>query len=221
MPAAAARPTAPRKRQRKRKRRAAFSSSSSSSSSSSDSDSESEKEAKPKPPTKSIPPPKAIPETADSSSESSSSSSSSSSESSSDVESENEDAAVPAAEPTHTEPNGPKPPRHFSPSPSPPPAQLPPFLNPGDEVHEKAMKEKFRKFWMASIADGFKDDLEEIRKVPWVRFLRYNKFTTTLPQEPNLSTSRLALLIDSLATGADVFTSSQKQGVNDIDVILE
>ena len=27
------------------------------------------------------------------------------------------------------------------------------------------MKEKFRKFWMASMADGFKDDLEQIRKV--------------------------------------------------------
>lgn len=27
------------------------------------------------------------------------------------------------------------------------------------------MKDKFRKFWMTSVADGFKDDLEQIRKV--------------------------------------------------------
>jgi hypothetical protein len=25
------------------------------------------------------------------------------------------------------------------------------------------MKARFKKFWMASVADGFKDDLEEIR----------------------------------------------------------
>jgi len=60
---------------------------------------------------------------------------------------------------------------------------------------------------MASVADGFKDDLEEIRK------------------EPNLDTSRLSLLIDSLASGADVFTSSSRPGdtqaVNEMEVILE
>jgi hypothetical protein len=32
-------------------------------------------------------------------------------------------------------------------------------------AQEQLMKERFRKFWMASIADGFRDDLEEIRKV--------------------------------------------------------
>lgn len=60
---------------------------------------------------------------------------------------------------------------------------------------------------MASMADGFKDDLEEIRK------------------EPNLGTSKLSLLIDSLASGADVFTSSSHSdrsgGINEIEVILE
>jgi hypothetical protein len=30
---------------------------------------------------------------------------------------------------------------------------------------ERDMKEKFRKFWMASVAEGFRDDLEELRKV--------------------------------------------------------
>jgi len=59
---------------------------------------------------------------------------------------------------------------------------------------------------MASVADGFKDDLEEIRK------------------EPNLGASRLALLIDSLASGADVFTSSRpgdSQAINEMEVVLE
>ncbi|KAF8238134.1 hypothetical protein L208DRAFT_1355439 [Tricholoma matsutake] len=67
------------------------------------------------------------------------------------------------------------------------------------------MKDKFRKFWMASIADGFRDDLEEIRK------------------EPNLGPSRLSLLIDSLASGADVFSSSrsEKSTINEVEVILE
>lgn len=55
---------------------------------------------------------------------------------------------------------------------------------------------------MESIADGFKDDLEEIRK------------------EPNMTTSRLALLIDSLASGAEVFTSSAKNGINEMEVVL-
>jgi ribosome assembly protein 3 len=34
-----------------------------------------------------------------------------------------------------------------------------------DAQQEQILKEKFRKFWMTSVADGFKDDLEEIRKV--------------------------------------------------------
>ncbi|KAJ7683518.1 hypothetical protein B0H17DRAFT_1073889, partial [Mycena rosella] len=61
------------------------------------------------------------------------------------------------------------------------------------------MKARFKKFWMASVADGFKDDLEEIRV-----------------KEPNLGASRLGLLIDSLASGADVFTSTA-QGANEIN----
>jgi hypothetical protein len=68
-------------------------------------------------------------------------------------------------------------------------------------------KDKFRKFWMTSIADGFKDDLEEIRK------------------EPNLGSSRLSMLIDSLASGADVFSSSSQPGggnaINEMEVVLD
>jgi len=66
------------------------------------------------------------------------------------------------------------------------------------------MRLKFRQFWMSSVADGFRDDLEEIRK------------------EPYLGSSRLALLIDSIASGADVFSSSSSNdlGVNEMEVIL-
>lgn len=41
-------------------------------------------------------------------------------------------------------------------------------------------------------------------------------------KEPNLGTSRLALLIDSLAAGADVFSSSSVENdtLNEMDVIL-
>lgn len=85
------------------------------------------------------------------------------------------------------------------------------------------MKDKFRKFWMASIADGFRDDLEEIRKVcfpcrPIMIFL-----TLVQCQEPNLGPSRLSLLIDSLASGADVFSSSrsEKSTINEVEVTLE
>jgi len=76
-----------------------------------------------------------------------------------------------------------------------------------DAQQEQILKEKFRKFWMTSVADGFKDDLEEIRK------------------EPNLGTSRLSLLINSLASGADVFTSASRPGdpqaINEMEVVLE
>jgi len=69
-------------------------------------------------------------------------------------------------------------------------------------VQEQQLKDKFRQFWMSAIADGFKDDLEEIRK------------------EPNLGPSRLALLIDSLAAGAEVFSSNDDTTINEMDVVL-
>ena len=32
-------------------------------------------------------------------------------------------------------------------------------------MKEQELKDRFRQFWMASVAEGFRDDLEEIRKV--------------------------------------------------------
>lgn len=43
-------------------------------------------------------------------------------------------------------------------------------------------------------------------------------------KEPGLTTSRLAMLIDSLASGADVFpsmTSSGSSGANEMEVVLD
>lgn len=100
-------------------------------------------------------------------------------------------------------------PRPRSPSPSLPSAEIPSFLPPNTsadyEAREQAMKHKFRQFWMSSLAEGFKEDLEEIRK------------------EPNLGPSKLALLIDSLAAGADIFTSSASASgtdMNEVDVVM-
>ncbi|KAI9571836.1 hypothetical protein HD554DRAFT_2168604 [Boletus coccyginus] len=90
-------------------------------------------------------------------------------------------------------------------SPSPQPSvDNPPFILLNGPEGERALNEKFREFWMASIAEGFRDDLEEIRK------------------EPNLGPSRLALLIQSLASGADVFSSSSAGGrVNEVEVVSD
>nr|GAT53094.1 predicted protein [Mycena chlorophos] len=190
----------PRKRTRKRKRRALSISSSSSSSSS-----ESDAPVAPKPP--SIPAKTAEPASSSEEEEDSSSSSDDSSDSSSESEAELV-ATKPA--PTKSAPRAARPPRRDSPSPEPHSPTLPSFLPPPDAPNfvdaEKEMKERFRKFWMASVADGFKDDLEQIRV-----------------KEPNLGQSRLALLIDSLASGADVFSSSTSQadGVNEMEVLLE
>ncbi|GLB33189.1 putative ribosome-assembly protein 3 [Lyophyllum shimeji] len=198
MPPAAARP-AQRKRTRKRKRRVA---SESSSSSSSGSDSETGEPSRPSKPTA---PPISQPEASSSSSETSS-------DSSSDSEIEPEPTIPAGPTPIARQPNAvtkARPVGRTSPSPSPPPGEIPSFIHTTDpaekESQEQLMKAKFRKFWMASVADGFKDDLEEIRK------------------EPNLGTSRLSLLIDSLASGADVFTTSSRpnksNSINEIEVI--
>lgn len=56
---------------------------------------------------------------------------------------------------------------------------------------------------MAAVVDGFKEDLEEIRK------------------EPNLTTAKLSLLIDSLASGADVFTASGKGDVGEMAMVVD
>ncbi|KDQ65162.1 hypothetical protein JAAARDRAFT_53058 [Jaapia argillacea MUCL 33604] len=191
-------PTA-RKRNRKRRRRAA-SSSSSSSSSSSDASSDEASSKRPVPVKQVIRP---SPESSDSSS--------SSSESDSDEETparpQNVSESAPVTDQTRGKPNA----RRRSPSASPPPATIPSFIPDKEDIltgptspNEQVLKERFRKFWMASVADGFRDDLEEIRK------------------EPNMTTSRLALLIDSLASGADVFASSEEmRETNEMEVVLE
>ena len=70
-----------------------------------------------------------------------------------------------------------------SPSPSPPP--VPSFLptEPDGSVDmgsEKQLKDRFRKFWMQSVADAFQDDLAQIHKVgvhkiseTWTHFSLY------------------------------------------------
>ena len=87
-------------------------------------------------------------------------------ESSSD---ESQDESVPGEEDVHisvpsTRSERDPPAQRDSPSPQ-PNVDIPPFILPNAPESEKALKERFRKFWMASIAEGFKDDLEEIRKV--------------------------------------------------------
>ena len=134
-----------RKRSRKRKRRATPSSSSS--------DSSSSEEENPKVVTPQIQKKKTLSE------------SSESSESDSDSTSNDSEIIAEQAQPKVIPPR-----RH---SPSPPPIVEKPSLIPfgstekdNDELQKEiALKEKFRKFWMASVADGFKDDLEQIRKV--------------------------------------------------------
>lgn len=159
-PAATKPPPTQKKRNRKRKRRAASSSSSSDSSSSSSTD-----EA-PKTTTKVVPivPSLSQPQLSDSSSESESSSS------------DDTTAEIPRGREPKNE--IPKTARQFSPSPSPPSAALPSFLpseNAEDDVgsKEKELQNRFRQFWMSSVADGFKEDLEEIRKVS--RYFRLDK----------------------------------------------
>ena len=132
-------PPTQRKRNRKRKRRAASTSDSSDSSSSSSTEDEA-----PKATTKIVPivPLPSQPQLdSDSSSDSESSSSS-----------DNTTAEIPRG-------------RQASPS-----AALPSFLpseGAEDDVgsKEKELQNRFRQFWMSSVVDGFKEDLEEIHKV--------------------------------------------------------
>nr|GAT47476.1 predicted protein [Mycena chlorophos] len=186
----------PRKRTRKRKRRALSISSSSSSSSS-----EIDAPVAPKAPPIAIKTAQPSSSTNDSDEESSSSSDSSSSDSDAGPSTTKSMPAKGAPAMTRL-------PRRDSPSPPPQSPTFPSFLPPPNAPNvvdaEKEMKERFRKFWMASVADGFKDDLEQIRV-----------------KEPNLGQSRLALLIDSLASGADVFSSTaQADGVNEMQPLL-
>ncbi|KAH9167038.1 hypothetical protein EDB89DRAFT_2115688 [Lactarius sanguifluus] len=193
-------PTAPRKRNRKRKRRLASSSSSSSSSDPASSDETPIKKA----PLKK----QATPSSAEEPS-SSSSSSPSSSDSEDNVLHESNALPLPAVSRVpfvKTQGSGRVMAR--SPSPSPPPVDLPPFLSSegssGRTEEEQALRNRFRQFWMASVADAFSDDLERIRK------------------EPSMTKSRLALLIDSLASGGEVFSSraGERGEMNEMEVVL-
>jgi hypothetical protein len=44
------------------------------------------------------------------------------------------------------------------------------------EQKEQKLRERFRSFWMASVADAFADDLEVIRKVGFVSSLFFESF---------------------------------------------
>ncbi|KAH9077715.1 hypothetical protein EDB83DRAFT_2345454 [Lactarius deliciosus] len=192
-------PTAPRKRNRKRKRRLASSSSSSSSSDSASSDETPVKKA----PLKK----QATPSSAEE--PSSSSSSPSSSDSEDDALHESNALPLPAVSRVpFVKTQGSERVKARSPSPSPPPVDLPPFLpsegSGGRAEEEQALRDRFRQFWMASVADAFSDDLERIRK------------------EPSMTKSRLALLIDSLASGGEVFSSraGERGEMNEMEVVL-
>ncbi|KAI0785578.1 hypothetical protein C8Q75DRAFT_809176 [Abortiporus biennis] len=214
MAAGAKQPPQPRKRTRKRKRRVASSSSSSSSSSSdsSSSDDENPSTVKTRVPVKSAPPPP--PEQSDSES-SSSDDSTSSSESDVDVRKNvpKSTTQVPMEVDSVEQQKAARRPRSPSP-PLPQPAEIPSFLlSKGDDENdqvqkqEQEMKEKFKKFWMSTLVDAFEDDLKEIQK------------------EPNMNPSRLALLIDSLASGSEVFSSSvahaeTEDHSNDMEIVL-
>jgi len=198
-----------RKRNRKRKRRVA-SSSGSSSSSSEDSSSDPEDEEPTTVKLKTQVPTKLV-VSKDSSSSSESSESDSESDSSSGGESIHQEDDVEMLDaPVPTEKSGKRERVVYSRSPSPIPAPVPSFLptNPDgsiDTESEQQLKDKFRKFWMQSVADAFQDDLVQIHK------------------EPGMSKSRLAMLVDSLASGADVFTASslaETRGMNEMDIVM-
>ncbi|KAJ1308849.1 hypothetical protein OPQ81_004537 [Rhizoctonia solani] len=201
MPLAKAATVPTRKRNRKRKRRAASSSSSSSSSSASSSSEDESPQATTIPVSSAAVTARVVTQRGHSDPDS---------DSDSDSASDSDSSASSESS------RSPKRRRGDSHSPSPPPTDLPPVLpTPGTEnarQREEELKVRFRKFWMASVADGFRADLEELHK------------------EPNLTESRLSLLIDSLASGADVFMSAPPgnnsrglesiNGINEMEVVL-
>ncbi|KAF5375632.1 hypothetical protein D9757_008509 [Collybiopsis confluens] len=207
MTSAAAAPRKRPNRNRKRKRRAASVASSSSSSSGDSSDSSSENESIIQ---TTVPAPANV-----------ESSSASSSSSDSDDSDDNEPRS-------RTQPPPPTRLRSPSPGPIPPSAvRIPSFLPErqakDDDVEmssskekddsESALQEKFRQFWMSSIVDGFKDDLDVIRKARF--FFSF---------DPTFTPSKLSVLIDSLAAGAEIYSSQPLSGrreASDMDIILE
>ena len=57
--------------------------------------------------------------------------------------------------------------RRSSPSRSPPPSTGA-AVSAKNVVQEQAVKDRFRQLWMASVADGFKEDLEDMRKASFL-----------------------------------------------------
>lgn len=233
-PASASKPPPARKRQRKRKRRAASSSSSSSSSSDSDSSGPDQPAfRKVKLPIQA----KKLQEKESSSSSSSSSDESSDSDSSTSRGQKQklvfnsttvgtngtQEAKAATTRRARRSPSPDIPINTFLPS-----SFLPETgKHEDDKQKEDELKGKFRKLWMSSIADAFKDDLEVIQKASPLPSSIHSSILTTMilksSQEPNMNPSRLAVLIESLASGADVFTSSAKPAtseVNEMEIIV-
>ncbi len=76
---------------------------------------------------------------------------------------------------------------------------------------------------MASVADAFGDDLEQIRQVrPQSKSPFFSPVAHADVKEPNMTKSRLGLLIDSLASGGEVFSSHAGENgrLNEMDVVL-
>ena len=213
-----------RKRNRKRKRRDV---SSSSSSSDSDSSSDVDSVTKSKAVTASVPLATA---TGSDSGSGSSSSDATSSSSDSDEEEESREAQQDRDGQNATDENRPDSESKSKAKarvPSPPPLHnVPvPSLTAGNIEKEQELKARFRQFWMGSIAEAFADDLNEIRKVSAhtrCRFVTQDSRTQKLSQEPNMTQSRLGLLIDSLAAGADVYSSRGPggEGTSEMAIVL-
>jgi len=79
-------------------------------------------------------------------------------------------------------------PNRMSNSPSPSPRQLPAFFAPRTTEEEDERRIRFRRLYMDKLVEGFSGDLETLRA-----------------SDPSLSGQRLQRLIDSLASGIDVF----------------
>jgi ribosome assembly protein 3 len=73
---------------------------------------------------------------------------------------------------------------------------------------------------MASVADAFADDLDVLRQVRPIFFCQRVGADINV-QEPQMNKARLALLIDSLASGADVFSSQSRDGgASEMEIVL-
>lgn len=151
-----------RKRNRKRKRRNVSSSSSSSSLSADCASENSENELASTVKISHVAAPRKRVESVKSSSEEEESSSSDS-----NLESDSPSYPVPALPSTSTDGDPTRPKLHQREDSPPPPLNVPapnPILG-AEKQNEQALKERFQRFWMTSVADAFSDDLNVIRNV--------------------------------------------------------